>query len=232
MATTTAVTLYTSTTNASSYTTASFTPAANDLLVVMAIATASFLQSPTLTESQGETTFTLVYDGVDNISLKTGDRMYLFVANSLLASATARTLNFDCTGDAASGCILATYRVSGMSKTGAAAIRQKTFTHWTDTSTITTTFASTCLTGNPTITYWGDSTSTTPNKTAPTNWTRNHNGGYSNPSTGCCSCTRDSGFTGDTITWGSAGAIDSSVISIELDAGAASAPLSFGFVIG
>lgn len=107
-------------TDTTSYTTASFTPAANDLLVVSTLRTASPTVDGTLTDSQGGT-YTLITS-----ALTTGATPYqqgLWVRTAL-ASGVAHTITHDCTGDAATGCSIVVFRVAGMTRTGASAVVQ------------------------------------------------------------------------------------------------------------
>src|SRR5690348_1519508 len=107
------------TTNAATYASASFTPAANDLLLVFCITSGQTQANPTCTDSLGAITFTLVNQALWNTS---ANSVYVFVANQL-AAASARTVSVNFSGNSSGG-IVQVCRVSGMTKVGAAAIRQ------------------------------------------------------------------------------------------------------------
>src|SRR5262249_36569936 len=53
--------------------------------------------------------------------------------------------------------------------------------------------------------------------TPPTSWTEQNDTGYNTPTTGQEYVSRDSGFTGTTITWGNASGSAFSAITVELD---------------
>lgn len=212
-----------STSNTTSYASASFTPAAGDLLVVYVTASGT-VAAGTMTDSQG-LGFTKITSVLKNAS---ADTVYMFVANNL-AAATAMTVTFDCTGDAATGAIIQVARVSGMTKTGASAVRQtQTTANGAAAGTPAATFASAALTGNPTLGVVGNSSSPA-TLTPPTGWTEREDQGYSTPTTGAEYATRDSGFTGTTITWASTSATAFGVIIAELDASAAPPTVTTNF---
>lgn len=210
-----------STAGANVYGTASFTPAANDLLIVCVVASGSTETNPSVTDSLGATTFSLVTRLLIHNS---ADTMFVFVSDSFVA-ASARTVSFHCPHALATGACVSVVSVSGMSRWGAAAIRQ-TATQVNNISSTTPApaFGSACLTGNPTISFVGNS-SDPGGVTAATGWTRSSSPtadlGYVTPITGSDVITRDSGFTGTTITWGSVSATGWGAISVELDTSAA-----------
>ena len=207
----------TSTANTTSYASGAFTPAANDLLVAFVVASAT-TATGTMTDSQG-LGFTKVTSRVYNSSAET---IYLFVANNL-AAASSMTVTFDCTGDAATGVVIFVARVSGMTRTGTAAIRQSSGqNNLTAGTTPAPVFAAAALTGNPTLGVVGN-LSNPAALTEPTGWTERGDTGFASPTRGGEYVSRDSGFTGTTITWGSAGATAKGDISVELDTSAAAA---------
>lgn len=200
-----------STSNASTYASSAFTPALNELLVVFVIASGT-VATPTMTDSQG-LGFALVESTTKNGGV---DSIYCFIATSL-AAASSMTVTFNCTGDAATGAIILVAGVSGMSRVGQDALRQTAVTaNHASGSAPAATFASAVLTGNPTIGCVGNGTSPA-NLTPPASWTELADTGYSTPTTGGEYASRDSGFTGTTITWGSNSASAFGVLCIELD---------------
>lgn len=134
----------TSTTDAESYVSSSFTPAADDLLfiIVKGHGTAAIA---TLTSSVGGKTFTLAYSR----SIGTGT-VYVFIADQG-ASNVAQTVTFDCTGDEATGCIIKPFRITEIVRTGSAALRQSVGTTRSAGSDASVTFGMAPLTGNPII---------------------------------------------------------------------------------
>lgn len=202
-----------STSNTNSYTTGNFTPSVGDLLVGFVIATATVAASPTLSNSAG-TTFTKVGSYVKATS---ADTLYLFVANSLVTSATLQTCTFDCTGDNATGCNITIARISGMSRTGLDAIRQYNGQSNQAAGTPAPAFSSAALTGNLCMGFVGNATSPA-GLTIPSGWTGEMTDtGYANPTTGAEGAYVNSGFTGTTVTWGSSSASDFCSLIVELD---------------
>lgn len=204
-----------STANTTSYASGSFTPAANDLLVVFVTASGTVTNAPTMTDSQG-LGFTLVAYGLKNGS---ADMVYCFVAKAL-AAASSMTVTFDCTLDAATGAVIQVARVSGMTLVGARAVRQYAVLENQASGTPAPAFSLSCLTGNPTLGLIGNSTNAA-GMTAPTSWTEKDDTGYATPTTGAEYVSRDSGFTGTTVTWGSSSASAFGAIILELDTSSA-----------
>lgn len=203
-----------STSNASSYTSALFTPQANDLLVVFVVASGT-VATGSMTDSQG-LGFTKITSALKNSSV---DTVYCFVANALAAN-SSMSVTFDCTGDAATGAIIFVARISGMSNTGSSAVRQTANRqNGAANSTPFPVFAAPALNDNPTLGVVGNS-SNPAGMTPPTDWTEQNDTGYSTPTTGGEYVSRDSGFTGTTITWGSVSATNHGAITIEIDTGA------------
>jgi hypothetical protein len=208
-----------STSQAESYASSSFTPAAGDLLVVFVSASAT-TATGSLTDSQG-----LGWTKTTNASFSGApDRLYVFVANTL-AAASSMTVTFDCTGDQATGANIAIARVSGMTRTGTSgAIKQKRQVSGQSASTTPEAiFAASCQTGNPTLGVVGNRANPA-GLTAPTNWTEQVDTGYNTPSSGLEYVSQNSGFTGTTITWGSTSSTVYGVQIIELDTSAAPTP--------
>ena len=198
--------------NASPLATASFTPAANDLLVCC-VAQAGALTGMSLSDSQGGS-WTLAGSatrgGTDTISL--------FVRDSLV-SASAMTVTATPAGSG-TGMVIAVGRVSGMTKTGATAIKQFGKVDSTGAGTIPTVpFAGAVQTGNPTLAFIGNQANPAA-CTEPVGWTEQLDTGHATPSRGLEYATRDSGFTGSTITWGAASPAAWGTVGVELDASA------------
>ena len=204
------------TANVTSYATGSFTPAASDLLILFGFKKTS-VNEGTVSDSLGGT-WTFVDSAA---SLESVDLAFCFVRDALVPGGSM-TVAYDCTGDAAAGCILFVARVSGMSNTGASAIRQsaKQENQIGGAPAPVSVFASACITGNPTLGMIGNDTNPA-TMTAPTGWTEQADTGFATPAAGGQYVSRDSGFTGTTITWGSDSADSFADIIIELDAPAA-----------
>lgn len=201
-----------STSNATSYAATAFTPTAGDLGVVMVVASGTVATHPTVTDSQN-IGYTLVST---TLFAASANSIYIFVANDTWA-ASSTTVTFKCPEDGATGTVIMIARVSGMTRLGGAAVKQTATTpnHATG-SAPSTTFGASALTGNPTLTVVGNSTNP-PALTNPTSWTTQANSGYATPTTGGTYASRDSGFTGTAITWGSNSGSAFGAAAIELD---------------
>lgn len=211
-------------------TTAAFTPAAGELLVVLVMASGTVAVGAMTGTQQGQT-FTMVASSAWGTNTN-----YVFISNNL-ADASSMTVTYDATGDPSTGQAIVVYGVSGMSKTGAGAYRQYDSSAGASGTTPAVTFSlfglGAVLTGNPTLCLVGNSTSPA-TITPPTGWTEptgvpnsgtgvNGDTGYATPTSGCETCFRDSGFTGTTITWGSTSATAWGALVIELDTSSAAA---------
>ena len=198
-----------------SYTTASFTPALDDLLVVFVKGRVTLTRPSTMTDTQSGTyTNILALDGPG-----TNGTMYLFVRNSLTPN-SSMTITWDCTGDTAGAAHIQVARVSGITRTGATAILQTaTQSAQSASTTPAPTFSSSALTGNPTLGAVFNRTDPA-TMTAPTSWTERSDVGNTTPTTGTEWVSRDSGFTGTTITWGSTSASLFGSMIVEVDTSA------------
>lgn len=202
------------TSNATSYTTGSFTPAANDLLVALVFTSASAVNG-TVTDSQSGTWTLIQIVAADS----NGVHVRVFVRTALIASA-GTTVTFDCTGDTASGAVVFVARISGMSRTGASAVRQSAgHANGAAGGTPAPAFSISALTGNPTLGLVGNR-SNPAGVTEPTSWTEQADTGYATPDAGGEYVSRNSGFTGTTITWGSTSATNFAALIVEMDASA------------
>lgn len=201
----------------SSYVSGSFSAAVGDLLLVFVAASAT-VAAGTMADSLGEVTFTKVISALRSTSV---DTLYLFISNGFCMSTSARTVTFDCTGDAATGAIITVYSITGMSKAGSPAVRQTAIQQNQSASAAPApAFGIVALTGNPVLGAVANSANpagmTPPTGTTPT-WTEGSDSGYATPTRGQETIWANSGFTGTTITWGSNTATFGDII-VELDA--------------
>jgi len=205
---------YNNTENVAVYTTGAFTPADGDLLVVQGriVGTTSV---GTCTTSAG-TTFTKL----DNFGSTT---VFNYIANSF-STATSQTVSIDVTGDNGTGGIIFVMSVTGMSRTGSSAVRTGQYVGPTGAGggTPEAIFPGAALTENPTIAVANNTTNPAA-LTPPSGWAENADVGFATPTTGGEYATRDSGFTGTTITWGSTSATTWRAVALELDTSAAPA---------
>ncbi len=205
------------TSNVTTYTTASFTPTAGTLLVVLVSSTGSVATAPTVTASANSMTFTL---GSTTANYGVGGihTLYAFVSNQLVPSSpAAMTVTFTCTADASTGVVLFTAAVSGMTNTGSAAIRQMAAENaQVSPNTPTVTFGSACLTGNPVVGITSQVSVNNPG--APASWTERGFLTIATPTSGSEYASIDSGFTSATVTWGGASSGNHGSLALELDA--------------
>jgi hypothetical protein len=207
------------TSNTTSYALGSFTPALNDLLVIL-VATAGSIE-PTAagacTDDRGGTYYKA------NFATRSGaaSSIYAFVRNQLVASAVGHVVTFTCTGDAATGACILPYRVSGMTRAGSSAVRQSAQTTGIAAGgTPAATFSVACLTGNPVICVLGSAANPAA-VTPPSGFTEpsspSFDIGVGTPAQGIEGCHIDSGFTSTTVTWGSTTGGAAGVVVVELD---------------
>lgn len=208
------------TTAASSYPILTFTPAVDDLLVVCV----SFAGSDTTTGA--------VFDCTDDQSgtyTKVAEAhrdanqhgMAMFVRDQAVTSAVGHIVTVTCTGDPATGNITDVYRVAGMTKYGATAIKQFATQSNVGNSVPEPVFGASVLTGNPVIGMAANNNGTTPTFVVPSGWTEGAQSNHLTPNHVMQSVYRDSGFTGTTVTWGSLISLQYADIVVELDASGA-----------
>lgn len=203
------------TTNTAAYATASFTPVAGELLVVMVQATGTVASAPTLSASANGLTFVrLPTVARKNTNV---DTQWMFVANQLVpASPASMVLNFSCSQDAATGCIIAIAGVAGMSKVGSAAVRQQgSGNNFAGGTAPSATFPFAPLAENALL--FAAHTSVQTGRTPPVGWTEQVDVAYATPATGGGYSSRDSGFTGLTVTSTDSTSGPCSALALELD---------------
>lgn len=187
-----------------------FTPSVGDLLVI-AVGSAGTAVNGVLSSDQGGS-FTRLGNATP--------RTELYVADQLVASAVSHTLTITHTGDATTGVNVMVFRVTGMTRTGAAAVRQwLNADNGTSGTAPSVTLASSCLTGNPTLFIAGAAIAA-PMLTEPSGWTELMDQGFTTPTVSLHASSRDSGFTGTTITAATTVAATWAALAVELDTSA------------
>lgn len=222
MATTTHAVSTASTSNAASYASGAFTPAAGDLLVVFVVASGT-VAAGSMSGSTGLT----FYKATSAVRATSADTLYMFVAQAL-TTAVSQTVTFDCTGDNATGAIIQVVRIDSMSRTGVSAVKQTAKTDNAAAGTPAPAFGAACETANVTLGLVGNGTNPA-TMTTPSGWTELNDTGYNTPPTGAEYVARNSGFTGTTVTWGSSSASTFGAIIAEIDVSAAPASGSSSF---
>jgi hypothetical protein len=190
-------------------TTAAFTPTAGALLVAFVFGSGTAVGVGTFSTSAG---IAFVKAGTSAAAGGNASALHCFVATSL-ATAVSQTATFDSVGDQTTGQVIFIGQVIGTTLTGLSAIRQTAKQdNQAGPSTPAPTFATAALTGNVTIGAIGIEGANPATVTEPTGWTERGDTGYATPTTGAEYVSRDSGFTGTTVTWGSSESIYCSMI--------------------
>jgi hypothetical protein len=203
------------------FSTAAFTPAANDLLVAI-ISWDGTTGAITVTDSLGGT-WSQIITGLRQASADLGA---IFVRDSL-APASSMTVTAQ-NAVAGTGMNMDIARVSGMTRAGSSAVRQSGKVENTGAGTTpSVTFAGACLTGNPTIVAISNASNPAA-ITPPVSWTELSDLGHATPTRGQEYANRDSGFTGTTITWGALSPTAWGTLGIELDTSVAVGAFPFG----
>lgn len=187
-----------------------FTPQVGDLAVVFYCVSDCSDAAPTCSDTQG-TTYTLVATAIWGATSQ--NRLYCFVADRLQPAAVNTTLTVDTTSNTAGEYAL--LAMSNFTKVGANAVRSiGTLDNGVAASTPAVTLNQNALTRNPTAVAIGSADSST---TPPTNWTERQENSQATPTTVIEVSTRDSGFTGNTITFPATCDTTHAVIAVELD---------------
>jgi hypothetical protein len=214
-----------SSSNTASYPAGAVVPAVGSLLLVLGTHTATLTNIPTsVTDDQGGT-YTLIRD-----QSRGSQEVWAWVRDSFISSAvsTICTVTHNTVNGTPTGCVIDVCQVTGMSKVGSAAIRSVSGTpqvasaNGASSTTPAPSLPAAADTNNPTIGLVCNLTNPA-TLTPPAGWTERADAGYTTPTTGFEYVTRDSGFTGTTITWGAVSATAHADIIFELDASAPTA---------
>src|SRR5439155_6691255 len=198
MATVTAAISSADSTDGISFSTAAFTPAAGDLVVVFVHSSGETSTDWVVTDSVGGA-YTKIARFVRVVS---ANILELWVGNQLEA-ATSRTITFSHAVGNSTACDMSVLRVAGMSKTGAAAVKQSAGqSNQAAANTPNPAFAATTDTNNVCIGAVANGVNPA-TMTPTTGWTEAHDVGVATPITGLETQFINSGFVGTTVTWGS-----------------------------
>jgi hypothetical protein len=188
-----------------------------NILVVQTYDTGTSANS-TVTDNQGGT-YTRVAFAQKNSS---ADITGFYIRDQLISNTNVHTVQ-SAPGTTIGGGLQVT-EYSGITRTGAAAALQSAKQDNQSAGTPAPAFGVAAQTGNPVLGQIMNATNNA-TMTPPTSWTERRDAGYNTPTTGFEAVTRDSGFTGTTVTWGSASASAFCSLIVELDT---SAPPSGG----
>ena len=163
---------------------------------------------------------TYVQVDVDRTGFSTAGVLTVWVRTALITSATSTV--FTATQPSSTGGGLDVFRISGMTKTGAAAVRQSAGqSTGTSGTTPAPVLGAAALTANPLIGAVCCGTNASTNLTPRTGWTEATDLGYNTPATGMETMFRSSGETGTTQTWGSTAPSAFASVVVEFDSSAA-----------
>lgn len=199
-------------TDAQSYPSTAFTPAAGKLLVVE-VAVDGNVEEHVVTDSQGGTYF----EASSAQKASGADRISVHIRNSLVPAAVSTTVTVAGMTVNATGCNISVTSVSGMVRTGALARRQaKANPNNVAATPVEVVLNQACLTDNGTVAVMGNSANPA-GMTPPTGWTELLDNGHATPNRGLEYAVRVSGFSGTTVSWGSASGTGWGAIVVELD---------------
>lgn len=196
------------------------TPLATGVLFVVAMTgIANTDAAPTCTDDQTGGTYYFAGRGRFNGS---ADQLAVYVRQALVSTTSTHTVHPVFSGGVTASAIdVVAY--AGMTLTGAAAVKQIAFQeNGSAASTPSVTLAGAALTTNPTIAIIGSNRNGT-GVTVPASWTLRSDDGTGTPDVGTETATRDSGFTGSSVTWGSTSANVFAACILELDSSAGGA---------
>jgi hypothetical protein len=157
-------------------------------------------------------TYTQITSATKNTS---ADSQWVFVRNKPIENTTNTIFTWTQSGDTGGGLVV--FQITGMTMFGPGAIRQTGKQDNAGTGTPSITMGKAFLTGNAGIGQVHTGQTGTTNTAPPTSWTETGDAGYSTPSTGIESVTRNSGETNTTIAWTAATTSAFSSVLIELD---------------
>lgn len=195
--------------------TVTIVPAIGDLLVIYCCVAANTNNTPTCSDDNGGT-----YDRIDiaNFAISTVNyRLSVFIRTALVPNTTS-TIVTVATGSNSSGAVHC-LAISGMTKTGAAAVRSRGLQDNQAAGTPEPILDQAALTGNITIVALGSADTTT---TEPTGWTEAQDTNFINDTIALETAVRASGFTGTNIPFGAACGTQFASHAMELDITAAS----------
>ena len=197
-------------TSGTSNRTASITPAAGTTLVVFCMVSVNTNNAPTCSDNRGGT-----YDLIAVAQTNAGaNRLSAFIRKAFCDN-VSHTVTV-ATGSNTAGEIVL-IAVAGLEFLGSDAVRQSAVQdNGGRGTTPAPAFSSSALTGNMTLGAVGNGTNPA-TLTTPGSWTERQDVGQSTPSTGLEVVTRDSGFTGTTVTWGSTSGSVYGAIIVELN---------------
>lgn len=200
--------------------TLTFTPAVGDGVVVIVALSGCVNPVPSMTDDKGGTYYlagTALWGSSANI-------LAVFCREQIITSATSTVIT--CASGSNTAGELVALRLAGPTRVGAGMIRSIGWqANQAGGGTPAPTLNQSALTGNLTIVAVASSTTAV---TPPTNWTERQDVNQATPTTALEVATRDSGFTGTTITYGASVATAFASVAIEIDSSSDAAGAAYG----
>lgn len=195
--------------------TVTVTPAVDDLIVVIGVASGvtgiGGDQIESITDDNSSGTYTRVARALGG---GTGGEISVWIRNSLISSAVSTIFTATITGDTGGG--LGVYKATEMSRVGANAAKQTAGENNQTENPPTIVLGSAVLTANACIAgVLGEDNPAA--LTPPTGWTEGRDSGWATPTTGVWHGFINSGETGSTISWTGGALIDHCEVFVELD---------------
>jgi hypothetical protein len=184
------------TSNLADYPATAFVPTANSLLVVIVFVSGS-LTNGTVTGGG------LTWTNQGRINVSASHELEIWTA-PVGASPVSTTVNYNCTADPATGCLMGVWQVTGHNASNPIA-QAKVVDLGTGVTNPTITLDQNMNTLNGYIVF-GQVNRTTPASTPPTGWTEDFDSGIATPTVGGTGARRNGGETGNTVTFTSASA--------------------------
>lgn len=193
---------------------ATITTVAGDLLVVFCVASVNSNDAPTCTDTDGRT-YTLLevvpYDTSAN-------RLSVFVADTLVTTASSATVTV--TVGSNTSAEVAVVAVAGLTLGGTKQIRSRgSQTNRSAATTPAPVLSYTTKTTSLTITAVANLGTPTTGVSVPASWTSRQDAGQATPNVALRVATRNSGFVGTTITWGSTSSTNYASYALEICGG-------------
>lgn len=212
MATPSLLTTVNTSTDLTTVTTSSFTPTAGRLLVAACGAIGTAIVG-TFSTSDG-----ITFVEADTILSGGTRRIVIFVAEQV-SDAVPQTATWNLTGDGGTAEHIHLYEVDGLSRVGADAIRQSNAATHGANATPQVVLPAVALTGNCLL--GAEIAAVNASITEPSSWTEGADTGTGTPVSRMETAYITSGFTSDTIAWGSAPTAAGAAVVVEFDASAA-----------
>lgn len=192
--------------------TCAITPAVGDLLVVFCAASVNTNDTPTCSDGNTGGTYTRIGVAAFNAS---ANRFSAFVRDTLVPNTTATTVTV-ATGSNTSAEIVIV-AIKDALRAGIAAIRSSGFQVNQSSGTAPAPVLNqSARTENVTITAIG-TLSTSGNNPSPASWSERQDVNQASPTVGLGCSTRDSGFTGTTITYSANAGSNYASVALEID---------------